>query len=69
MRIYPDTDMRSLYQLYVKTILSPVESHRTLHCQLHVISGKLGRKIVLNVMHDADSRDLWIASRWDLRPF
>jgi len=30
---------------------------------------KRGCKIILEVMHDADSRDLWIASGWDLRPF
>lgn len=49
---------------------SPVESCRSFHCrQLNAISGKRGCKIILNVMHDADSCDLWIVSGWDLRPF
>lgn len=50
--------------------LSLIESRRTPRCQPNATSRKRGCKIILEVMHDADSRDLWIAGGWDLkRPF
>jgi len=53
------------YQYQLSSSL--IETHRPLRCL--AISGKRGCKIILKMMHDVDSRDLWIASGWHLRPF